>query len=90
MSLPGNYVSLNTSNCLINSEGRYNISTDLGQNKIKHCWKRALHAVNDSINFNLMMVFDFFFEESILRKMGKDFELSAGSLNPTPFEGDLF
>lgn len=90
MSLPGNYVSLNTSNCLINSEGRYNISTDLGQIKLNTVGNALYNAVNDSINFNLMMVFDFFFEESILRKMGKDFELSAGSLNPTPFEGDLF
>jgi len=90
MSLPGNYVSLNTNNCLVNTEGNYNISSDLGQVKLK-CVGNAQHSsVNDSINFNLMMVIDFFFESSAIKKMAKDFELYLGSLSPTPFEGDLF
>ncbi|MCW3076502.1 MAG: hypothetical protein JWO32_1111 [Bacteroidetes bacterium] len=90
MSLPGNYVSLNTNNCLVNSEGSYNITNDLGQVKLK-CVGNAQHSsVNDSINFNLMMVVDFFFESSAIKKMAKDFELYLGSLSPTPFEGDLF
>jgi hypothetical protein len=90
MSLPGNYVSLNTNNCVINSEGSYNVSSDLGQVKLKCVGNANFNAVNDSVQFHLMMVADFFFENSILRKMAKDFELYLGSLNPTPFEGDLF
>lgn len=90
MSLPGNYVSLNTSNCIITSEGRYNISSDLGQVKINSVGNAVYNAVNDSIAFNIMMIFDFFFESGLLKKMAKDFELYRGSLNPTPFEGDLF
>ena len=90
MSLPGNYVSLNTTNCIINSEGNYNISSDLGQVKLKSVGNARYNAVNDSISFNLMLVVDFFFESSIIKKMAKDFELYVGSLNPTPFEGDLF
>lgn len=90
MSLPGNYVSLNTSNCIINSEGSYNLSSDLGQVKVKAVGNAVYNAVNDSINFNLMMIFDFFFESSILRKMSKDFEIYRETLTPTPFEGDLF
>jgi hypothetical protein len=90
LSLPGNYVSLNTSNCLVNSEGRYNISNDLGQIKLTCVGNAGYNAVNDSIGFNLMMIFDFFFENSILKKMAKDFEIYQNSLNPTPFEGDLF
>lgn len=90
MSLPGNYVSLNTSNCVINSEGSYNISTDLGQVKLKCVGNGRYNAVNDSVSFNLMMIFDFYFDNGSLKKMAKDFELYLGSLNPTPFEGDLF
>ncbi len=90
MSLPGNYVSLNTGNCVINSEGNYNISTDLGQVKLKCVGNGVYDAVRDSVAFNLMMVFDFFFDNSSLKKMSKDFELYLGSLSPTPFEGDLF
>ena len=90
MSLPGNYVSLNTSNCLMTSEGRYNLSSDLGQIKLTAIGNSAYNAVNDSIRFNLMLIVDFFFESSAIKKMAKDFELYLGSLNPTPFEGDLF
>jgi hypothetical protein len=90
MSLPGNYVSLNTTNCMVSTEGSYNISSDLGQINLK-CVGNAQHStVNDSINFNLMMVIDFFFESSAIKKMAKDFQLYLGSLNPVPFEGDLF
>ncbi len=90
MSLPGNYVSLNTDNCVMTSEGRYNISTDLGQVILTSVGNSIYNAVSDSINFNLMMVVDFFFESSALKKMAKDFELYRGTLDPTPFEGDLF
>lgn len=90
MSLPGNYVNLNTNNCVVNTEGSYNISNDLGQVKLKCVGNAAHSTVNDSVNFNLMMVIDFFFESSSIKKMAKDFELYLGSLSPTPFEGDLF
>lgn len=90
MSLPGNYVSLNTTNCVINSEGSYNLSSDLGQVKLKCVGNGVYNAVNDSVSFNLMMIFDFFFDNGSLKKMAKDLELYKGSLSPTPLEGDLF
>jgi hypothetical protein len=90
MSLPGNYVSLSTANCLINSEGRYNLSTDLGQVKITAAGNAGFNPARDSVAFNLMMIVDFFFDNGVLRKMFKDLELSMGALDPTPFEGDLF
>ncbi len=90
MSLPGNYVSLSTENCEINSEGRYNLSVDLGQIKLTNVGNAQFQAQSDSVQFNLMMVMDFFFESGPLKKMAKDFELYLGSLSPTPFEGDVF
>lgn len=90
MSLPGNYMSLNTNNCLITSEGRFNVSSDLGQIKINSVGNAVFNSVKDSAVFNLMMVLDFYFDEGLLKKMAKDLELSGGSLEPTPFEGDLF
>lgn len=90
MSLPGNYVSLNTQNCVVSTAGKYNISKDLGQVKL-NCIGNAVHStVNDSATFNLMMIFDFFFDNGLTKKMAKDFELYLGNLTPTPFEGDLF
>lgn len=90
MSLPGNYVALSTENCVLSSEGSYNISNELGQIKLKTVGNARFNSVNDEVDLNLMMVLDFFFDEGILKKMAKDFELYLGSLNPTPFEGDLF
>jgi hypothetical protein len=90
MSLPGNYVSLNTENCEIYTEGVYNLSNDLGQVKLKGVGNARYGTAKDSINFNLMLLVDFFFENSAIKKMAKDFELYLGGLNPTPFEGDLF
>ena len=90
MSLPGNYVSLNTNNCIITAEGSFNVSSDLGQMKIKSVGNAVVNSIKDSTIFNLMMVLDFYFDEGLLKKMAKDLELSGGSLEPTPFEGDLF
>jgi hypothetical protein len=90
MSLPGNYVSLNTSNCIVTSEGRHNLSSDLGQIKLTCVGNAEQNAIKDSVQFNLMMVIDFFFESSAIKKMAKDLELYLGSLSPTPFEGDVF
>ncbi len=90
MSLPGNYVSLNTDNCIMSSEGRYNISNELGQIKLTCVGNSDYNSVRDSVGFNLMMVIDFFFESSAIKKMAKDFELYLAQLSPTPFEGDLF
>ena len=89
MSLPGNYVSLNTENCVINTEGNYNLSSDLGQIKLKAVGNAAHSTINDSVSFNLMLVCDFFFDNGPIKKMAKDFELYVGTLNPTPFEGDV-
>jgi hypothetical protein len=90
MSLPGNYVSLSTESCIMNSEGNYNLSSDLGQVKLKCVGNAVYSTVNDSVGFNLMMVVDFFFDNGAIKKMAKDFEVYLGSLNPVPFEGDLF
>src|SRR5204862_8232745 len=48
------------------------------------------NVVSDSVAFNLMLVMDFYFDNGSMKKMAKDLELYLGSLNPTPFEGDLF
>jgi hypothetical protein len=90
ISLPGNYISLKTNNCVLSSEGRYNLSADLGQVKL-NCFGNAQHrSVNDSVNFNLIMAIDFFFESSAIKKMAKDFQVYLNGLEPVPFEGDLF
>lgn len=89
-SLPGNYLSLNTSNCIINSEGSYNLRKDTGQVYFKSIGNASFNPANDSLNFNLMLIIDFFFNNSAIKKMAKDFELYLGNLDPVPFEGDLF
>ena len=89
-SLPGNYVGLDTKNCMINSEGSYNLINDLGQVKLTSVGNANYNSITDSVNFNLMLVVDFFFESSLIKKMAKDLELYSGALTPAPLEGDLF
>lgn len=89
-SLPGNYMSLDTKNCMINSEGSYNLINDLGQVKLTSIGSANYNSINDSVNFNLMLVVDFFFESSLIKKMAKDLELYLGALTPVPLEGNLF
>ena len=89
-SLPGNYVGLDTKNCMINSEGSYNLINDLGQVKLTSVGNANYNSITDSVNFNLMLVVDFFFESSLIKKMAKDLELYLGALSPVPLEGNLF
>lgn len=89
-SLPGNYMSLNTENCMINSEGRYNLSSDLGSVKLISVGNAVYNPAKRDATFNLMMIVDFIFDNGLLKMMAKDFEMYLGSLSATPFEGDLF
>ncbi|HQQ94377.1 MAG TPA: hypothetical protein PLQ93_07470 [Bacteroidia bacterium] len=90
MSLPGNYVSLSTEDCKMYAEGSYNLSVDLGQVKIRAVGNSEFDTQHDSGAYNFMLAIDFFFDNGALKKMSKDMELYLGSLNPVPFEGDLF
>jgi hypothetical protein len=89
-SLPGNYLSLGTTDCQVYGEGKLDIGADFGQMKVTTVGNVQQNTINDSTKFDLMVVLDFFFDKSALKKMAGDFELLFNSLAPTDFSRKTF
>lgn len=89
-SLPGNYLSLGTKDCQVYGEGKLDVGADLGQVKMTTVGNVKQNTINDSTTFDLMMILDFFFEKSAMKKMSADFELLFNSLAPTDLTRKTF
>lgn len=89
-SLPGNYLSLGTTNCLVYGEGKLNLGADLGQVKVITAGNVIHNTINDSVKFDLMMVVDFFFDKGAMKKMAADFDVYANNLTPLDFGRKTF
>lgn len=88
-SLPGNYLSLNTSLCKVYGEGKINLGGDFGQVKIES-FGSAIHLlIPDSTNFDMLMSFNFFFDDGAIDKMG-DAIVGFSDLKPTDFSRPVF
>ncbi|RMG78148.1 MAG: hypothetical protein D6707_10320, partial [Bacteroidetes bacterium] len=74
ITLPGNYVSLNTSNCSMFNEGKIEFGADLGQVKVIAAGDAYHYLQNDSNYFDLTMIIDFFFIEKALTDIAKYIE----------------
>jgi hypothetical protein len=88
-SLPGNYLSLNTENCAVKGEGKFELGAELGQVEVKTVGN-ATHFLNDSIDMNVMMTVNFFFESKCLKSMAKDLQIYANSAPATDFAAEFF
>ena len=89
-SLPGNYLSLNTTNCKVYGEGKMNLGADLGQVKINSFGIATHSTINDSATFELMATIDFFFDKGAFKKMTKDIEALLSVLTPVDFGSKVF
>ena len=89
-SLPGNYVSLGTTNCLVYAEGKLDFGADLGQVKVTAAGNATHNTINDSSKFDLMMAVEFFFDKSAMKKMATDFETYNNTLTPLDFGKKTF
>ena len=89
-SLPGNYLSLNTSNCKVYGEGKMNLGADLGQVKINSYGMSTHSTINDSATFQFMATINFFFDKGAFKKMFKDAEVYKSSLAPVDFNSPVF
>lgn len=84
-NLPGNYLSLNTSNCVMYGEGKFDLGTDLGQLELKSVGSAYHYTASDSAHINLLMTINFFFDDKALRTMAKDIEIFLNSLEAIDF-----
>jgi hypothetical protein len=89
-SLPGNYLSLGTTNCLIYGEGKFDIGADFGQVKLTAAGNGTHNTINDSTQFDLLMNVEFFFDKSAMKKMAADFEAFSTMLTPVDFGRKTF
>lgn len=81
-ALPGNFLSLNTTNCVMYGEGKMNMSTSLGQLKMETVGNATHYLVPDSTAFDMLIAFDFFFDDNVIDKMG-DKIANFENLSPT-------
>jgi hypothetical protein len=72
MNLTGNYVSLNTRECKSYAEGKLDFAADLGHITTKTVGNFNHVFVNDSVYFDVLMLIDFFFLESLIDDIGKN------------------
>ncbi len=88
-SLPGNYLSFNTTQCKVYGEGKINLGGDFGQVKIESFGSAVHLLIPDSTNFDLLMSFDFFFDDGAIGKMS-DAIVSNADLKPTDFSRPVY
>jgi hypothetical protein len=81
-NLPGNYLSLNTNNCVMYGEGKLKLSTTLGQVKMETAGNATHFLVPDSTAFDLVLAVDFFFDDNASEKMADKITAFEG-LTPT-------
>ncbi len=88
-SLPGNYLSLSTTQCKVYGEGKIDLGGDFGQLKVTSVGNATHFLIPDSTNFDMLMAFDFFFAENALEKMS-DHIINTGELKATDFSKPVF
>jgi len=78
-SLPGNYLSLNTRNyCKVYGEGSINFGNNFGQVNVGAYGNSTYLFREDSSLFNMIMFFDFFFNDNAMEAMEKNFSIFQG------------
>lgn len=90
--LPGNYLSLGTSNCILKGEGPVNMGTVFGQVKLQSFGSVDYYMVPDSASFDLVSTLDFFFADDamkILRESLKGANLMAADLSKDKYKRAL-
>lgn len=88
-ALPGNYLSLNTESCKVFGEGKVELGADLGQVELNTVGNIS-HYLNDSVDINLLMTINFFFESKAIKAMSKDLQVYANSAPATDFGSELY
>lgn len=88
-SLPGNYLSLNTAQCKVYGEGKINLGGDFGQLKMESFGSAVHLLIPDSTIFDVLMSFDFFFDDGAIDKMS-DAIVANVDLKPTDFSRPVF
>jgi hypothetical protein len=88
-NLTGQFLSMDANSCMVYGEGKINLGGDLGQVKMQTVGTVNHNLNNDSAYFDLMILTDFFFDNSALNKMA-DFLNACSSAPPTNFGRSVY
>jgi hypothetical protein len=88
-SLPGNYLSLNITQCKLYGEGKIDFGGDFGQLKVESFGNASHFLIPDSVNFDMLMTFDFFFDNGAIDKMS-DAIVANTDIKPVDFSRPVY
>jgi len=88
-SLPGNYVSLKTKNCIVYGEGNLNLGVKFGRLSLDAYGNISHYTDVDSAVLDLILALDFYFSDAALKVMINDFE-SALELDAVNYQRNIF
>lgn len=77
----GNYLTLNDRKCIVHGEGKIDMGSDFGQFKINAFGSARNDLEGDSMQFNLLAILDFMFNDEALKAMA-DLILDNPTLPP--------
>ncbi|MFH1320836.1 MAG: hypothetical protein ABII90_09320 [Bacteroidota bacterium] len=89
IALPGNYLSLNTSDCIVYGEGKIGLGENTGQITLTTVGNMIHNLNNDSAKFDMIMSIDFFFADASLKIMADNIS-EESSLIPLDYDRTTF
>ncbi|MCF8372531.1 MAG: hypothetical protein K9H64_12955 [Bacteroidales bacterium] len=87
--ITGNLLKLNREKCLVEGDGKMDLGVYSGQVKINTAGTVQHDLVKDSLEFNVMMVLDFFFPPDVLQMMANAMYNST-ALEPADLASETF
>ncbi|MEA3443844.1 MAG: hypothetical protein U9R19_03875 [Bacteroidota bacterium] len=87
--LTGNLLKLSKDNCMVEADGKIDLGIYSGQIKINSAGFVSHDLNKDSLEFNLMMVMDFFFPSEVLQMMA-DVMYNSNVLEPVDLGSETF
>lgn len=85
----GNLLKLNREKCLVEGDGKMDLGVYSGQIKLNTAGTVQHDLVKDSLEFNVMMVVDFFFPPEVLQMMA-DVMYNSTALEPADLASETF
>jgi hypothetical protein len=76
--LPGNFLIFNREQCLLTSQGKINTDINLGQFKLESSGTSAHNIKDNSLDLNIMLALDFFFNDPALQIFAHDLDSLPG------------
>ncbi len=89
INFPGDYVSINTTECKVYAEGRMFLTHNTGQVKLQSWGIGEHNLISDTCKFETVIALDFFFENGLIKDFGEKLE-KATTLEGTPLNRPIF